>query len=111
MSKATLDVHTPRRRRRSPLMQAHPVPAAVARLEAIGVRAIVKRETFAVMELRGGTHIVVREPKESQELDQPSFDLMSDSSSNGLNPHIRWMQRKLLRPLRRRAFRSWGQPK
>lgn len=58
-------------------MQAQPVPAAVARLEAIGVRAIVKRDTFAVMELRGGTHIVVREPKDSP-AEQPSFDLMYD---------------------------------
>ena len=58
-------------------MHAHPVPASVARLEAIGVRAIVKRDTFAVMELRGGTHIVVREPKDGSP-EQPAFDLMYD---------------------------------
>lgn len=59
-------------------MHAHPVPASVARLEAIGIRAIVKRDTFAVMELRGGTHIVVREPKDTAPAEQPSFDLMYD---------------------------------
>lgn len=61
-------------------MHAHPVPASVARLEAIGIRAIVKRDTFAVMELRGGTHIVVREPKDGSP-EQPEFDLMYDDIS------------------------------
>lgn len=58
-------------------LRAKPVTAVVARLEAVGVRTIVKNESFAVMELRGGTHIVVREPEGAAE--NPSFDLMYDN--------------------------------
>ncbi|MEM6926325.1 MAG: VOC family protein [Myxococcota bacterium] len=48
---------------------------AAKRLVAVGVREIMIRGSFAVLELRGGTHIVVREG------DGPSdapFDLMYD---------------------------------
>ena len=58
-------------------LSASDVPAASARLEAIGLRPIVVREQLAVIEMRGGTHIVLRRH------DQPgsfsaSFDLMYD---------------------------------
>ena len=37
------------------------VGAAARRLEAVGLRPIVTRDEFAVLELRGGTHVVVRQ--------------------------------------------------
>lgn len=55
---------------------------AVARLEAIGVRPIVVRDAFAVLELRGGTHIVVREAKDDA-VHEVSFDLMVDGIEEG----------------------------
>lgn len=58
-------------------MTARPVEPAVRRLEEIGVRTIVAREDFAVMELRGGTHIVVRQSENENVTDTP-FDLMYD---------------------------------
>jgi hypothetical protein len=39
------------------------VPAEAAWLEALGVRPIVRESEFAVLELRGGTHIVLTKAK------------------------------------------------
>ncbi|HZU90880.1 MAG TPA: VOC family protein [Stellaceae bacterium] len=55
------------------------VGAAARWLETIGLRPIVTRDELAVLELRGGTHVVVRQ---SQEPPAPGtgapFDLMVD---------------------------------
>ncbi|MEN0060628.1 MAG: VOC family protein [Myxococcota bacterium] len=51
--------------------------AAADRLIAVGVRQIMVRDTFAVLELRGGTHIVVREADDDG-LQDAAFDLMFD---------------------------------
>jgi hypothetical protein len=42
------------------ILPANDVPRTVAFLEQLGVKPIVTRESFAVIELRGGTHIVVQ---------------------------------------------------
>ncbi|MEO1338639.1 MAG: VOC family protein [Myxococcota bacterium] len=56
-------------------LNARDAGAAARRLVAVGVRKIVLRDDFAVLELRGGTHIVVRERKDDQPT-EASFDLM-----------------------------------
>ena len=55
------------------------VGAAARWLETVGLRPIVTREELAVLELRGGTHVVVRkvEPAPSPGTAAP-FDLMVD---------------------------------
>jgi hypothetical protein len=58
-------------------LRAKGARAAADRLVAVGVRPIVLRDAFAVLELRGGTHIVVRESEEDGVADA-SFDLMYD---------------------------------
>ena len=58
----------------------------------LGFRSIVTREDFAVLEMRGGTHIVLQAAQEGEELDAIGWDLMvddidqthSDYSSKGL---------------------------
>ena len=50
---------------------------AAERLVAVGVRRIMVQDAFAVLELRGGTHIVVRETETDGVTDAP-FDLMYD---------------------------------
>ena len=55
------------------------VPASVAFFVEIGIRPIVTKEAFAVLELRGGTHIVVRE-SEADGVAEAPFDLMFDGS-------------------------------
>ncbi len=50
---------------------------AAERLVSVGVRKIVIQEAFAVLELRGGTHIVVREG-DGEDIKTASFDLMYD---------------------------------
>lgn len=60
-------------------MRARGVRAAAARLESIGIRPIVVKDHFAVMELRGGTHIVVRELEgDGGEVHRVNFDFMVD---------------------------------
>ena len=71
------------------------VGAAAHWLETVGLRPIVIREELAVLELRGGTHVVVRH---AEQLPAPgtgaSFDLMVDDvdaahrdySEKGLSP-------------------------
>lgn len=56
-------------------MRASNVESAAKRLVAVGVRAILVKETLAVMELRGGTHVVVR-PAEGDAPPVAGFDLM-----------------------------------
>ena len=55
------------------------VPAASQWFEAAGLRPIADGDDFAVLELRGGTHLVItkrqRRPKKGTEA---SFDLMVD---------------------------------
>jgi hypothetical protein len=55
------------------------VPAAADWFEAAGLRPIADGDDFAVLELRGGTHLVIthrqRRPKKGTEA---SFDLMVD---------------------------------
>jgi hypothetical protein len=55
------------------------VGAAARWLETVGLRPIVTREELAVLELRGGTHVVVRqaEPSPAPGTAAP-FDLMVD---------------------------------
>lgn len=60
-------------------LRVHGVAAAAKRLEAVGLRRILARADFAIFELRGGTHVVVREREDALAEDQPaSFDLMYD---------------------------------
>ncbi len=44
-----------------------------------GMRAILERDTFAILELRGGTHLVLQEESNDQPAGQRTpFDLMVD---------------------------------
>jgi len=54
--------------------------AAATRLERVGVRVVVSHPGFAILELRGGTHIVVREEADLREPRAAGFDLMFDSA-------------------------------
>lgn len=55
------------------------VAKAVEWYEALGVRRIFKRGDFAVMEVRGGTHIILAKAKEKIEAGTPApFDLIVD---------------------------------
>jgi catechol 2,3-dioxygenase-like lactoylglutathione lyase family enzyme len=76
----------PRRRDRRPpvaighvCFEARDVAAAAAWFETVGLRPIAGDEDFAVLELRGGTHLIVskaaRRPKRGAEA---PFDLMVD---------------------------------
>ncbi|HUB97580.1 MAG TPA: VOC family protein [Stellaceae bacterium] len=60
-------------------LRASDVPATAEWLEAAGLRPIAHDDDFAVLELRGGTHLVVtkaaRRPKAGTEA---PFDLMVD---------------------------------
>lgn len=58
-------------------LKASDVRKASERLESVGVRAIVRKDQIAILELRGGTHIVVR-PLEDESLHEAPFDLMFD---------------------------------
>lgn len=59
------------------LMTASAVSAAAKRLEAVGLRAIEVRGDFAVLELRGGTHIIIM-TDDSGAICEAPFDLMYD---------------------------------
>src|SRR5258707_861192 len=55
------------------------VGAAARWLETVGLRPIVTRDELAVLELRGGTHVVVRNAAEPPQPGAPApFDLMVD---------------------------------
>jgi len=44
----------------------------------IGFRSIVIRDDFAVLEMRGGTHVVLQAAEVSEQLDAIGWDLMVD---------------------------------
>jgi glyoxalase/bleomycin resistance protein/dioxygenase superfamily protein len=54
------------------------VAAAARWLETVGLRPIVKMEELAVLELRGGTHVVVRKADPPAPGAVAPFDLMVD---------------------------------
>jgi hypothetical protein len=54
------------------------VGAAARWLETVGLRPIVTREDLAVLELRGGTHVVVRQSEAPAPGTGAPFDLMVD---------------------------------
>jgi len=54
------------------------VAAAAAWLETAGLRPIVQMDELAVLELRGGTHVVVRKTEPPAEGTAAPFDLMVD---------------------------------
>src|SRR3954470_1064351 len=60
-------------------IQVRDVGAAARWLETVGLRPIVTRDELAVLELRGGTHVVVRQadPPPAAGTGAP-FDLMVD---------------------------------
>jgi hypothetical protein len=53
------------------------VPAATRFWETVGMRVISAQPDFAVLELRGGTHVVVR-PEETGQPSNVPFDVMVD---------------------------------
>lgn len=59
------------------LLQAKGVRRAAERLASVGVRDIMVQDSLAVLELRGGTHIVVREA-DVEDVTEAPFDLMFD---------------------------------
>jgi hypothetical protein len=70
------------------------VTAAARWLENVGLRPIVTREELAVLELRGGTHVVVRKTEPPAAGTAAPFDLMVDDidathrdyAAKGLSP-------------------------
>ncbi len=70
------------------------VAAAARWLEAVGLRPIVQMDELAVLELRGGTHVVVRKAEPPTPGTPAPFDLMvddidaahSDYAAKGLSP-------------------------
>jgi hypothetical protein len=60
-------------------LPATDVAAADRWLQAVGLRPIFADDGLAVLELRGGTHVVVRKAEEAPEAGAPApFDLMVD---------------------------------
>jgi len=60
-------------------LPATDVAAAAGWLEAVGLRPIFASADLAVLELRGGTHVVVRKAERPLEAGTPApFDLMVD---------------------------------
>ena len=58
-------------------LQSVDVPKTCDCLVELGMRVIVRKESFAVLELRGGTHLVLRESEEPPEPhSRAPFDLM-----------------------------------
>ena len=70
------------------------VGAAARWLETVGLRPIVTMDELAVLELRGGTHVVVRKAEEPPAGATAPFDLMVDDidamhrgcAAKGLSP-------------------------
>ena len=60
-------------------LDATDVPAAARWLETVGLRPIFEADDFAVLELRGGTHLVVSQTKRRPRKGSAApFDLMVD---------------------------------
>ena len=72
------------------------VAAAARWLETVGLRPIVQMEELAVLELRGGTHVVVRKSEPPAPSTPAPFDLMVDDvdaahrdyAAKGLSPSV-----------------------
>ena len=63
------------------------VGAAARWLETVGLRPIVTRDELAVLELRGGTHVVVRQTEQPAPTGTAApFDLMVDDIDAALVP-------------------------
>ncbi len=54
------------------------VSETIAFFVALGIRPIVTKDEFAVLELRGGTHLVVRKSESDAEGERIPFDVMVD---------------------------------
>ena len=52
--------------------------ATIKLLLGLGCRSIVTRDDFAVLELRGGTHVVVRDVEKDQQPEVVGWDIMVD---------------------------------
>ena len=52
------------------------IPDAVAFYAGLGMRVVMSRARMAILELRGGTHLILRQGKSST--DRAPFDLMVD---------------------------------
>ncbi len=57
-------------------MESTSVPATVHFFDDLGARVVMSRDAFAIVELRGGTHVVIRGVQGAPR--NPSFDLMVD---------------------------------
>ncbi len=55
-------------------LESASVPATVRFFDDVGARVVVSQEAFAIVELRGGTHVVIRAVRGQPRV--PSFDLM-----------------------------------
>ena len=61
------------------LLGVRDVPSAITFFSEIGLRPIVTRQNFAVMELRGGTHLVLQASRRKVRRGKAApFDLMFD---------------------------------
>lgn len=75
------------------VMRAPDVGAADAWMQGVGMRSIVSRDDIAVLELRGGTHLVIQPGPDAAGADI-GFDLMvddldathADYAARGLDP-------------------------
>lgn len=54
------------------------VPRTIAFFVELGIRPIVTKDEFAVLELRGGTHLVIRKSDDPPEGERIPFDIMVD---------------------------------
>lgn len=57
-------------------MESASVPATVRFFDDLGARVVMSQDAFAIVELRGGTHVVIRGVRDAPT--NPSFDLMVD---------------------------------
>lgn len=63
-------------------LMARDANAAAERLRRVGVRVLVSGPGMAILELRGGTHIVVREDTRLSDAYRAEFDLMFDRADD-----------------------------
>jgi len=60
-------------------LPAKDVPATSAFLQTLGLRAVFEKDTFAVLELRGGTHLVIEKSRKRIKPGEPApVDFMVD---------------------------------
>ena len=61
-------------------LETHTVPDTIDFFHALGLRKIVRNKTFGVLELRGGTHLIVSErEKPVRKGTAAPFDIMVDN--------------------------------